>query len=273
MIAPDAPTLTARTDPCPGVEVYFPTLDDDVATITVLRTADGVTEAVAGALNATASGDYVVTDWQVPFGVTVTYVGQVFDSEGSSLLSAQSTIEVDTTDVWFQNSIDPSQSFTVELQTPDSAWALQRTTNNQQVFVAGLPRPFNQFWGQGALTGLQLQAMTDAGADTANFNGVTSWPQLLVRTPPIFETLPRLLYAAVGQASHQYPVNVEADALIVWLLTVDEVQPFSKAILRPLVTWDDWQAAFPADTATWDDVMAVYSAGTWTDAQRNPPSA
>lgn len=271
MIAPVAPTLTAKSDPCPGVEVYFPTLDAAVDRITVWRVADGVTEEVAGAKKAVASGDFAIIDWQVPFGVVSTYVGEVFDVNGASVTGASSIIQVDSTEVWFQSAVDPSASFTVELNAA-SLSPVEKTTRNQQLWVAGLPRPFNQFWGEGAIVGMPLEAWSNSTAETADFRTITAWPQLLVRTPPTFETLPRLLYASVGRASHNYLVNVEAGATVVWNLVVDEVQPFSKAIIRPLITWDDWAAAFPAP-ATWDDVMTVYAAGTWTDAVRNPPHA
>lgn len=261
MIAPVAPTLTAKTDPCPGVEVYFPTLDAAADTITVWRTADGVTEEVAGAKRATVAGDFVVTDSQVPFGVLATYVGEAFDSTGASLLGAQSTIQVDSDEVWFQNAVDPAASFTVELNAA-SLSPVERATHNQQQWVAGLPRPFNQFWGEGAIAGLPLVAWSNNSAETADFRSITSWPQLLVRTPPSFETLPRLLYAAVQRSSHNYLVNVEPGAAVVWNLVVDEVQPFSKSILRPLVTWDDWTAAFPGGVGVWDGAVGLSASRT-----------
>ena len=88
MIAPGAPVLTAETSPCPGVEVYISSLGADVARVTVLRVADGKQEAVSGALKTTASGDFVITDWLVPFDVVSTYVCQAIDGDGSSILGA-----------------------------------------------------------------------------------------------------------------------------------------------------------------------------------------
>lgn len=272
MIAPAAPTLTAKSDPCPGVEVLFPSLDPAAATITVWRVADGVTEEVAGAKKAVVSGDFVVTDSQVPFGVVSTYVGQIFDVNGASITGASSIIQVDSDVVWFQNAVDPSASFTVKLQLTSLGGATRATHNTQQ-WVAGVPRPFNQYWGEGALTGIPLEIWSRTDADVATFKQVTSYPQLLIRTPPRYNTLPRLLYAAVQAPQHRYQAFGTPGATVVWNLTVDEVQPFSKAVIRPLITWDDWTAAFPAADYTWDDVMAIYAAGTWTDAVRNPPNA
>jgi len=273
MIAPGGPTLTAKSDPCPGVEVYFPTLDAAVDTITVWRTADGVTEAVAGALRATAAGDFVVDDWQVPFGVVSTYSGEVFDINGASLLGAQSAIQVESADVWMQAQVDPSESFIVDLQ-PGSFTGIGRQRRTQQVFVAGISRPFEQNWGLSAISGMPFNVLTQGDQQAAALVSLLEASPLLIRTPPKFTTIPRLLSASVKQPS-QDPLDWNRTTLnwIVWTLTVDEVQPFSKAILRPLITWDDWAAAFPAGSYTWDDVMAVYGAGTWTDAVRNPPNA
>lgn len=271
MIAPDAPTLTAKTDPGPGVEVFFPSLDSLAATIIVWRVADGVTEAVQGAQRATVAGDFVVTDWSVPFGVPSTYVGEIFDAAGASIKGGSSTIQVDSDEVRFSNPIDPSQTFTVELQAP-SMQGVERGVNNQRVFVVGVPRPFNQYWGEGALQGIPLEIWSRSGVETENMKSLTHAGQWLIRTPPLFSTLPRLLYVALQPPRHTPIAMWDPDNTVVWTLVVDEVQPISKATLRPLITWDDWTAAFPSP-ATWDDVMAVYAAGTWTDAIRNPPHA
>jgi hypothetical protein len=100
--------------------------------------------------------------------------------------------------------------------------------------------------------------------------GLSAAGQWLIRTPPLFVTLPRLLYVAMQPPRHTYFGLWDPDNPVIWTLTVDEVQPIGKAIIRPLITWDDWMAAFPTP-ATWNDVMAVYAAGTWTNAQRVGP--
>ena len=272
MIAPDAPILAEKTDPGPGVEVFFPSLDAAAATITVWRVADGGREAVQGAQRATVAGDFVVTDWSVPFGVPSTYVGEIFDIDGASVTGGSSVIQVDRDEVRLSNPIDPEQTFTIELQA-SSLQGVERGTNNQRVYVMGVPRPYNQFWGEGALQGIPLEVWSRNAAETANIMSLSRAGQWLIRTPPQYVTLPRLLYVSLQPPRHGYQAMWDPGNPIVWTLTVDEVQPISKAIIRPLVTWDDWEAAFPAADYTWDDVMAVYAAGTWTDAIRNPPNA
>lgn len=270
MIAPGAPTLTAKTAPQPGVEVYFPTLDAGVDKITVWRVADGTREAVAGALKTSASGDFVVTDWQVPFGVVATYVGEVFDIVGASLLGATSNIIIACNDVWFSSQVDPSLSFTVNLEKVAFS-EVSRQRRTQQVWVAGASLPFEQDWGIGGITGLPFTVYTESETQASAMDVLLQSSPLLIRTPPTFFDLPRSLSASIKQPKHTPFDLAKGGTTIVWTLTVDEVQPFSKAIVRPLVTWDDWTAAFPSGSFTWDDVKAVYGAGTWTDAKRTGP--
>lgn len=272
MIAPSAPVLTEKTDPSPGVEVYFASLDGDGETITVWRIADGVREEVRGAKRAPVSGDFVVTDWEVPFGVVSTYVADLFDSGGASVSSGQAAITVVSDDVWFSNPIDPTTGFIVNLEA--SAFSTISTPRRtEQVFVAGVRLPFEQNWGAGGIQGLPFKIWTDTDDGALALQSLLLSSPLVVRTPPRFVTLPRVLSASIKQPIHD-PFDWRYQGhTIVWTLTVDEVQPVSKAVLRPLVTWDDWQAAYPAVSATWADVIADYGTGTWTDAQRTPPVA
>jgi len=253
-----------------GVEVYFPILDASATEITVWRTADGVTEEVAGAKHATVAGDFVITDFGVPFGVVSSYTAEIFDAGGASVTGLPSTIQIDSDEVWFTNPIDPEQSFTVEMQAA-SLDMVSRGTNLSKVYVMGVPRPFAQFLGEGALEDIPLEIWSRTPTETQNMMSLTSTGVWLIRTPPIFVTLPRLLYVAVKSPRHKYLDLSKPDQPIVWVLTVDEVQPTSKAIIRPLITWDDWESAFSG--FTWNQVLAIYSAGSWTDAVRNPPIA
>lgn len=272
MLAPDAPTLTEKSTPCPGVEVLFSSIDGDAATITVWRIADGVKEAVSGAFGAVVSGAFVVTDWKVPFGVVSTYFAEIFDADGASVTGAQGNIQVDESDVWLQSQTDPTASTTILLEDA-SFGKVSRTRRTQQVWVAGLPRPFEQDWGKGPIESLPFTAYTRTAEEALALDAIISASPLLIRTPPSFVTLPRLLSASV-RTPEQEPLDwATGGSAIVWSLMVDEVQPVSAAILRPLVTYQDWADAFPSTDFTYADVQAVYGAGTYLDAQRNPPSA
>lgn len=270
MDVPVAPTLTEK--PGYGVEVYFPTLDALATQITVWRTADGVTEAVAGALRATVAGDFVIIDWMVPFGVVSSYAAEIFDAGGASVTGLPSTIQVDSDDVVLSNPTDPEQLFAVTMMNVSFS-RVGRRRRTEQVFVFGLAAPFEQNWGKGAIQGLPFAVETATNDEATRLQDVLDSSPLLLRTPPKFVTVPRLLYASIKEPEHDPSEWQVGDESIVWTLTIDEVQPTSKAIIRPLITWDDWEQAFPNPEDLWDVVTALYSAGTWTDAVRNPPIA
>src|SRR5690554_4654305 len=157
MDVPVAPTLTEK--PGYGVEVYFPTLDADATQITVWRTADGLTEAVAGALKATVAGDFVVTDFGVPFGVVSSYTAEIFDAGGAALTGLPSTIQVDSDAVVLSDPTDPEKLYAVTM-TNVSFSRVGRRRRTEQVFVFGLSAPFEQNWGKGAIQGLPFEVET-----------------------------------------------------------------------------------------------------------------
>lgn len=285
MDVPVAPTLSVVTTPTDGVEVYFPILDANATSIIVWRTAGGETEAVAGALNATVAGDFVITDFGVPFGVVSSYVGEIFDASGASQTGLPSTVQVDSNDVVFSDPTDPEKSFIVsEFKLGSNSFSsIGGQRDRELVYVFGLSRPFAQDWGLKGLEDLPVSVITDTPEDALLLKDMLQSSQILIRTPPTpFVTLPRLLYASI-QAPRHFPRDwVAGGYSITWTLVVDEVQPTSKAIIRPLITWDDWTDAFPPydpedpqpGQYLWEEVMAVgYAAGTWTDAVRNPPIA
>lgn len=250
MDALSAPTLVEKTDPTPGVEVYFPSLDVDAVEITVWRIADGVTEPVRGGLRASVTGDFTVTDWEVPFGVVSTYYGQIFDSGGASILGDQATITVTSDDVWLSDPIDPTSAITVRLEQ-NTFTQVSRARRTEQMYVAGLSRPFEQNWGLGGIMGLPFSLWTESDLEASALQTLLQSSPLLIRTPPKYATLPRLLSASIKQPT-QVPFDWRSGgSTVVWSLTVDEVQPVSAAILRPLFVWGLLEEAYPTEQASW----------------------
>lgn len=250
MLAPVAPTLTPLASPALGVEVYFPVIDALAVSITVWRIADGVREEVTGALKAVVAGDFVVSDFLTPFGVVSTYVAEITDVSGATISGLPSSIQIDSDDVVFTNPVDPEQSFIVDLQAA-SFRQTTKSTNLQKVFVLGVPRPFVQFLGEGAYEDVPLEIWSRTAGEHQNMLSLSKAAQWVIRTPPLFVTLPRLLYAVVKQPAHTYLGLWDANNPIIWTMTVDEAQPISKAIVKPLVTWADWMAVFPVSQASW----------------------
>jgi hypothetical protein len=270
LASPTAPTLTQRSTPSPSVEVYFPTLDADADFITIYRVADGLTETVRGALLASVAGDFVVTDYEVPFGIVATYTAQITDSGGATALSLPASTTYAETRVWLSNPLDPTESFTIELQAASFA-NRRRNPLNTATYVMGIPRPFNQYFGPGALQSVPLEIWSRTQGETDSMQLVGHDGQILIRTPATFDPIPRNLYASVQELTHSHLGVILSGQPVVWTLTVDESQPISPAIIRPLVTWADWTTAFPAASYTWANVLTVWGAGTWTNAKRNGP--
>jgi hypothetical protein len=283
MDAPDAPTLTETTHPdsdAPGVEVYFPTLDPDAVTITVYRIADGVREPIRGGERAAVAGDFVGHDWEVPFGVEAVYVGEIFDIGGASISGSQATITVDSDDIWMQDQVDPSVAFQIYL-TPTgregllsgSFGRIVRQRRKATQFVFGKHRPFIQNFGLDGATGIPFDSYTESEPSMKTMLDLLERSPLTVRTPPVFASLPRVLSVDVPAPEYKPVAQSIGGFRHQWLLRLDEVEPVARAIIRPLVTWADWEAAFPSVDYTWAEVALIYAAGTWTDAVRNPPSA
>ena len=111
-----APILTAYVDaaPCPRVEVFFPSLAAGTATVTVYRLAAGREHRVRGAVKAPTGGTLTRIDFEVPFGIPVTYRAEQFNAAGLSLGFTDSTsITVAVTDSWMHNPLNPAGSVRV----------------------------------------------------------------------------------------------------------------------------------------------------------------
>lgn len=269
MIAPGAPALTLKTVPGLGVEVFFASLHVDVERITVFRISDGETVPVRGGLKVSASGAFAVTDWEVPFGVVSTYYGEVFDAGGASLIGAQASTTAVSDDVVLSNPVDPSQQVPVNLEY-DTFTQISRQRRTEQVYVMGVRLPFEQNWGLGGISSMPFTVWTETDPDALALDVLLQSSPVLIRTPPRFATLPRNLFASIKSPT-QLPFDWRSGGTtIVWQLVVDEVQPVSAAVLRPLVTYQRWLDAYPSP-ATYGDVQAVYGGGTYIDAERNPP--
>jgi hypothetical protein len=121
---PPAPTLTAFTDadPCPRVEVVVTPMPGDADTITVWRTWKGQRSAVRDAQNAEVAGDFLIVDYEAPFGTPVTYTCQTADVSGiPSDISAGSATTVSVDDMWLQDALDPASSMPVSLEIGTAA--------------------------------------------------------------------------------------------------------------------------------------------------------
>lgn len=113
-----APTLTPYldADPCPRVEVFFPSFAAGTATVTVYRVAGGREFLVRGAVNAPTAGQLTRMDTEIPFSMPVAYRAEQFNAEGISLgFTESSTITVMLDETWMHNPLDPQGATRVAL--------------------------------------------------------------------------------------------------------------------------------------------------------------
>ena len=116
---PPAPTLTTFTtaDPCPRVEVVVTPMPGDADTITVWRTWKGQRAAVRDARKVKVAGAFLIVDYEVPLGTSVTYTCETADVAGvPSQISTGTATTVTVPDVWLQDPLDPASAVKVSLQ-------------------------------------------------------------------------------------------------------------------------------------------------------------
>lgn len=193
---PPAPTLVAYTDadPCPRVEITVTPMPGDADTITVWRSWAGRRTQVRDAVGVTVSGDYFVIDYEVPFGVAVTYTCETADAGGvPSELSAGSSVTVAVTEIWMQDPLAPTSALEVATTTGSSI-GVRALADSFAGHTAEMPAETVTIIGSGepvALGGtrqapsgvpLKIKARTQADADAVRSLWDQSFP-LCVRTP------------------------------------------------------------------------------------------
>lgn len=256
----NAPTLTAFTDPNPGVRVLvaFSTVASGTQTINVWRTAEGRQFKVRGGVALFAVGGASVMDFEAPVGVAMSYQAEQFNSSGVSLgftdatplTIATSSVFSDTSQVIVHQPLSPALSIIGRLDANTAAEVVN-------VIPGALANPEGSTvatWIGGqrqGVSGMQFsveaQSFADADEFRSMFGGYTSnFPAVLcVRTAPPAR-FPRVFFAAVDtlRESTDYINN-----LVTFNLTVNEVAPPYPGLVLPTLRRNDIDAAFTTRTA------------------------
>lgn len=273
---PPAPTVTVQVDdkPCPRVDVVIAPMPVDAATVTVWRISNGRRAVVRDASNAPVAGDYLVIDYDVPLGESVTYTAQTFDGAGTpSQMSPQSdAVYVDTDDVWISDPLDPSTAVPVALAAsigllPErgaeirgvSFREITRPLNITIAGVFGSPEPLAFGDLRQAPTGIPLEVYVWDKAVAAQLRALVAQAfPLSLRTPDAVPQLPGLVYLACSS-----PVeSVRADGTSVFNLAGDSVAGPGAAVALPARTYDD----LTDEASSYDGLLDLYS--SYLDLQR-----
>lgn len=272
-MAAGAPTLTAKTSPVPGVEVYWSSFPAGTDSISVYRLADGERTLVRNASAVSMSGSFAVVDYEAPLGTLLTYSAETFIAGVSDGISATATITLSSSDVWLQDPLNPNAAIKVSLTggtdytlAMDSFNSLTRQTVTNKYNVLGRSKPVTAFFGRKSLEGITLDVLVD-NANFDDFNDLMDAQPLLIRTPSALRYLPRSLYCTVSAVEE--PVDWylnEGTDLTRFKLTVDEVEGQTLTIFVNLYTYSQYEAKY----ATYTAAGAVYGSYDYTYVTRNP---
>lgn len=115
-------TLFSDAAPCPRAEVLVTGLEPNVASVTVYRLAAGREFTVRGAVSAPTAGALTRIDFEIPFGLDVTYRAEFFDSSGVSLGYVSSNpVRLDVAETWLHNPLNPQGATPVHVEFETAA--------------------------------------------------------------------------------------------------------------------------------------------------------
>ena len=251
-----APKITRYFDnkPCPRAEVLFETFALGTARVTVYRSAGGRDYPMRGAINAAVAGALTRVDFEIPFGVDVTYRAEMFSSSGMSLgftSSATTILHFDGTVV--HNPLDPQGAVYVDL-LDQSAAIISRPVNGEILHPQGRVVGVAITSGRRGLSQVNLVISTRGLEDADKFSRLVggysgnSVAVMCIRTGSPMR-IPKPLFLSVLDPKER-AVDVHlGGTLIDWDLDGTEVSPPAPGIFIPLLTRADINAFYPTRAA------------------------
>lgn len=248
-----APTLTVSLDasPMPRVEVLFSSFAAGTARVDVYRLAEGREFKVRSAVKAATAGALSRIDYEVPFGVLVTYRAEMFNAVGVSLgFTDTASVTLSTADTWVHNPLDPAGGVRVAFRG-DAARDLSRPVRGDTFWPEGRRVGVVISGERSGLRGVTLDIIVDTIGDADRFASLvgdyntTTVPVLCFRIGAADRVrLPRTLFASVFDPREQ-DVNYNIGGTqIAFAMTGDEVSPPTPAVVIPLLTNADINAAY-----------------------------
>lgn len=247
------PVITRYFDdkPAPRVEVFFPALAPGTATVTVYRLAEGREFPVRGAIRASTAGQFTRIDNEVPFGVTVIYRAEMFNSAGTSLgYTGTASTLLDVRKTWVHNPLDPAGAVEVVVEK-SSAKKLSRPFDGDVVYPQGRQVGVLLVSGRQALSGTSLTCITLTDEDADKFSALfgsysaQTIPALCVRLSASMKMrLPRPFYAGVLDVSEEEFDLYNGGSTVAWELKADEVAPPAPGLFISLLTRADVNAFY-----------------------------
>lgn len=254
-----APTLTGFTtaDPCPRAEVLFSSFATGTTLVDVYRLAAGRTYKVRGAMQTPVAGALSRIDFEIPFGVPATYRAEQFETSGLSLgFTDSASLTLDVADTWVHNPLDPQGAVKVQFQG-SATRDLVRPTDGEILFPLGRVVAVVVAGQRRGLVDAVLDVVVDTAEDADKLQAMLGGYDR--RTVPVLcfrigandrVRLPRPLFAGV-LTMHEVDLNytIGTGETITFPMTGTEVDPPTPALVVPLLTRADLNAAFASRAA------------------------
>jgi len=270
-----APIITTylSANPCPRAEVLFESFAAGTVKVTVYRSTGLRKYQVRGAVNAAVAGALTRIDFEIPFGVPVSYWAEQFDAGGLSLGETDKTkVTLNCWETWVHNPLDPHGATTVQFRTR-AAQSIVRPVEGDVVYPQGRRVGVLVSGQRRGVENVDLTVVTDTIEQVDKLQAMfgdyeTSVPPILcIRVGGGDQIrLPRPFFAAVLSASEeQVNYTIGMGEQITTAMSGTEVSPPAPGIFIPLLTNADinsfylTNAAINSANATNLDVNRQYS--------------
>lgn len=261
---PAAATATGHTDasPCPRVDIVF-TPPAGVVTVTVNRNSSTGKEPVRAAVRKPVGvGPTIVTDFEAPFGVALTYTLIGYDAAGvpstESAASNAVTLNVATGCPWVIDPSNPSLAMTwTALEWPSRSYArdmaqLRPLVADQAIVITGRR-------GQPAS---EMDILTQSAAAAATLVALADVPVIQLRTPTSWYW--RGGFFSMGELTETAMYFDATDARQQWHTELIPAGRPDPGLFFPVYTWATVKALY----SSWNALMS--SKATWLEVLRNP---
>jgi hypothetical protein len=243
--------------------------------ITVYRQVNGDTQQVRGSVAVSVSGSYLVTDYEAPFGVNVTYWAETFAAGTSLGVGDSSTTVLPVSQVWIHDPLDPTNNIAISLGGydyatlgKDSFTDITKGYRYNKSVVVGKTKPILQFYGQKAIEGATFEVFTHDAAD-AEMAGLLAVSPVCIRVPAVMVSLPALMYGVIEATARPESWRFETSGQLTrWTLTFNETDAPNTAIVFAVYSYAYWNLRY----ASYTTANAAYGAGSYVNAIQNPPA-
>jgi hypothetical protein len=277
-------TLTGHNTmaPCPRVVIAITDLDPGVNEVKVWRTSDGRRRTVRGTRAWKISGGSdTVTDYEVPFGVSVTYQLEVSEGVSAKVETGTSSVTVTPAHGVIQDPMDPQSAVALYTDVgPNGEPALTDTAlanydyeaEVSTIKIMGSSEPV-AFIGQRMSTpsNVPFNMYTDTTAQGNALRNILlqAAPVLIRPLPNISNGLPGLCYLSVKTVQSKNTDQTFGGQTTEWTLVGDLVAAPTVNIVVVLISYGTVQALW----STYQSAQTALASKTYLQTKTSPSGA